>query len=109
VKESVPRSVDIVHAMDSEDDAYDLLEFIVHLDADFVVRLCHDRRVVTAGGPSRLSDALPRATTRLTRSLAISTRKGAKKTGRHAARDKCQGAAIVTQPRAAIVTHPHAC
>ena len=88
VEESVPMAVDIVHIMDSEGDAYDLLEFMVGDDVDFVVRLCHDRRVVTTDGRKRLSEALPEAQTRFTRSVPLTRRKGAKKTGRHAARDE---------------------
>jgi hypothetical protein len=88
VEETVPESVDIVHVMDSEGDHYDLLEFMVQLEAQFVVRLCHDRRVVTASGRTRLKEALPQATRRLTRTVALSARKGDQKTGRHAARDE---------------------
>ena len=88
VEESVPDAVDIVHVMDSEGDAYDLLEYMVQLEADFVVRLCHDRRVVTSDGRQKLSAALPKATTRLTREVPLSARKGTKTTGRHASRDE---------------------
>jgi hypothetical protein len=88
VEESVPMAVDIVHVMDSEGDSFDLLEFMVADGVDFVVRLCHDRRVVTTDGRARLSDALPQAQTRFTRTVPLSTRKGVKKSGRHAARDE---------------------
>ena len=88
VHESVPPEVDIVHGMDSEGDAYDLLEYMMFLEADVVVRLCHDRRIVTEEGSARLSEALPRAALRLTRLVPLSRRKGPTKTGRHAARDE---------------------
>lgn len=88
VDEGVPEAVDIIHVMDSEGDAYDLLEYMVQLEADFVVRLCQDRRVVSVEDRKKLSAVLPLATTRLTRNVPLSARKGTKTTGRHASRDK---------------------
>src|SRR5690606_25606126 len=40
VEDERPDALDVVHVMDSEGDAYDLLEFMVSQDFDFVVRLC---------------------------------------------------------------------
>ena len=88
VHESVPAGVGVVHVMDSEGDAYDLLEYMAFIEADFVVRLRHDRRVVTEVGSGRLSEPLPKAALRLIRSVPLSMRRGRTKTGRHAARDE---------------------
>ena len=88
VEEGVPEAVDIIHVMDSEGDAYNLLEYMVQLEADFVVRLCQDRRVVPIEDRTKLSAALPLATTRLTRDVPLSARRGTKTTGRHASRDQ---------------------
>ena len=95
VHDELGSEVDVIHVMDSEGDAYDLLEFMVGLDAQFVVRLCHDRRILTQWGVERLHDALPRAVTRLQRTVHISARpgeKGQKARKRHAERDErlCQ-------------------
>jgi hypothetical protein len=91
VEDEVPSQADVIHIMDSEGDAYDLLEFMVQQEADFIVRLCHDRRILTEKGDRRLSDALETAVTRLKRTVRLTRRKAAKgkKPGtRHQERDE---------------------
>ena len=86
-----PAEVDLVHVMDSEGDAYPLLARMVDLHADFVVRLCHNRRVQTDAGQQRLMDVLPTAQLRTKRTVRLSRRQGAKgqkASRRHAARDE---------------------
>ncbi|MFT6147211.1 MAG: hypothetical protein ACJAV2_005108, partial [Myxococcota bacterium] len=92
VEDERPTDVDITHVMDSEGDAYDLLEFMVSQKFDYVVRLCQERRVLTCDGEIiRLKPSLEDATTQLTRSVWLSARKSTKapaKTDRTADRDE---------------------
>jgi hypothetical protein len=91
VEDEMPEGVDVVHVMDSEGDAYDLFEFMVQQEANFVVRMCHNRRVVTQDGDARLQQEVDTAPVRLTRTARLSKRKGERgqKVGkRHTARDE---------------------
>lgn len=92
VEDEKPTDVDITHVMDSEGDAYDLLEFMVSQKFDYVVRLCKERRLLTHHGEvGLLKSSLKDATTQLTRSVALSARKSKKapsKTNRTAERDE---------------------
>jgi hypothetical protein len=104
VDDEVPTPVEVIHVMDSEGDAYDLLEHTAGVGADFVVRLCHDRRVATPDGTGRLGDALDRGVTRLNRTVRLTARKaekGVKAGSRHAARDErtCRLEARVLEAR----------
>lgn len=60
----------VVHVMDREGDSFRLLQHMQKLEADFVVRLRHDRALVD--GP--LSEALEQAPVRLRRLVPISAR-----------------------------------
>lgn len=79
IDDEAPQEPHVVHVLDREGDAYELLDLLTVLDADYVVRLAHDRRVLTRDGRRRLSDILPDATTRLTRSVQLSRRTGRKR------------------------------
>lgn len=92
VEDERPDPLELVHVMDSEGDAYDLLEFMASQDYDFVVRLCHDRRTLAeTGDVERLLQRVQSATARLSRSVTLSGRKPGKttpKSDRHAPRDE---------------------
>lgn len=91
VDDEMPDEVDIIHVMDSEGDFYDLFEFMVQQDDDFVVRMCQDRRVLTWTGIDRLFATLGTAELRLTRTARLSKRKkqpGKSASKRHARRDE---------------------
>jgi len=91
VDDELPPEVEAVHVMDSEGDAYAFLAFLYELGCDFVVRLCHDRRILAEVGVERLTAALQRSVLRLNRSVRLSARQGAKgqkASKRHTARDE---------------------
>lgn len=91
VEDELPQKVSAVHVMDSEGDSYALLELMYGLGADFVVRLCHDRRVLGETGTERLEQALRRGATRLRRSVRLAARKEDRGEGvskRHVPRDE---------------------
>lgn len=92
VEDEKPTDVDITHVMDSEGDAYDLLEFMVSQKFDYVVRLCKERRLLTHDGEvGLLKPSLKDATIQLTRSVTLSARKSKKapsKSSRTAERDE---------------------
>ena len=91
VEDELDKSVHCVHVMDSEGDFYELLNYFVEHDCAFVVRLCHNRRIVSDDAPERLRTALRRAPVRLRRAVRLSPRKGEtgqNASGRHAARDE---------------------
>jgi hypothetical protein len=74
VDDEVPPEVELVHVMDREGDAYEMFDMFDMLGAHFVVRLTHDRRVLTPEGYQRLSELLPDAVTKLERSVPLSRR-----------------------------------
>lgn len=82
----------VVHVMDREGDAYELLDLMALLEADFVVRLAQNRRVLTRDGTCRLSDILPDTDLKLTRSVQLSRRRSRNQPPRlkktHPARDE---------------------
>ena len=80
--------LDLVHVMDSEGDSYWLLDFMQMRGFEFIVRLCQDRIVTSGDDFQRLSTAMDGASHRFTRTVKLSRRRGAKRTGRHAARDE---------------------
>ena len=88
VERNVGEDTELVHVMDSEGDAYWLLDYLRGRDLDFIIRLCQDRVVVGEEDCHKLSQAMESATVRFTRTVKLSRRRGAKKRGRHAARDE---------------------
>jgi hypothetical protein len=70
-----------IHVMDRAGDSYELFaDLIQHADR-FVVRLTHDRRVVTAeGGRGSLADVLPRREARCERRVTLAPRRDGKRT-----------------------------
>lgn len=73
VEDERPSDLQVVHVMDREGDQYPLLAQLLELGTDFVIRLCHDRRLADGGA---VSDALPKAPLVLTRSVKLSRRRG---------------------------------
>jgi hypothetical protein len=63
----------VVHVADREADGYRLFEHLKQLDADFVIRLRHDRCLEEGG---RLADALARRPVKLKREVSLSAREG---------------------------------
>lgn len=61
----------VVHVMDREADSYRVFEQLDQLNADFIVRLRHDRRIEDG----RLVDSLAQAPIRLRRAVTVSARK----------------------------------
>ena len=64
----------IVHVMDREADAYELLAALVAKGHRFIVRLKFDRAVDTTIGRGRISDVMKRKRTLLTREVTLSAR-----------------------------------
>jgi Transposase DDE domain/Transposase DNA-binding len=62
----------VVHVMDREADSFRLFQHILDLEADFVVRLRHDRRVEDG----HLAEVLAQAPLRLRRTVRVSARSG---------------------------------
>jgi Transposase DNA-binding/Transposase DDE domain len=62
----------VVHVMDREADSYRLFQHMLALEADFVVRLRHDRRVEDG----HLADVLAQAPSKLLRTVHVSARPG---------------------------------
>lgn len=79
VDDEVPVDVRVIHVMDREGDAYELLDFLHLLEVEYVVRLAHDRRVLTEGGPDRLSSLLQTAPVKLDRTVLLSPRSDTKR------------------------------
>lgn len=68
---------EVVHVMDSEADAFALLDFFVNEQRRFVIRLKHNRVVIAAGGiatSGRLDQALEGLEGRCTREVTLSRR-----------------------------------
>jgi len=61
----------LIHVMDREADSFELFNGLVALDADFVIRLKHDRRV---DGGSVISERIAKAPLFLERSVVLSAR-----------------------------------
>jgi hypothetical protein len=64
----------VVHVMDREADAYELLHAMIDEKRRFVVRLQFDRAVETTIGRGRISDVIRRRRTLLTREVTLSAR-----------------------------------
>ena len=60
-----------IHVMDREGDSFEIFSGLVALDADFVIRLTHDRRV---DDDALISERIVKAPVMLTRSVALSAR-----------------------------------
>lgn len=60
----------VVHVMDSEADSFRLFQHMLNLEADFVVRLRHDRRV----DDGHIAEVLAQAPIMLRRTVRVSTR-----------------------------------
>jgi hypothetical protein len=74
VRRRVGATVTPIHVMDRAGDSYELFaEMLKHGDR-FVIRLNHDRRVVTNDGPCHLSDAAPRSDVMGQRQVRLSPR-----------------------------------
>jgi hypothetical protein len=65
----------VIHVMDRAGDSYELFAAWVSHGDRFVVRLNHDRRVVTDEGPGLLRDAAPRHEVRDERQVTLSPRR----------------------------------
>jgi hypothetical protein len=107
VGDEKPANVGIAHGLDSEGHAYNLPEFMVSQQFDFVVRLCHDRRVLTRDGEVvHLKSTLEDATPQLTRSVRLAARNPTKappKTKRAASRDERIAALEIRTTKANIL------
>ena len=70
-----------IHMMDRAGDSYELFADLLQNQDRFVVRLTHDRRVVTAEGDAgTLADVLPRTTARCERQVTLAPRRDGKRT-----------------------------
>jgi hypothetical protein len=70
-----------IHVMDRAGDSYELFADLIQHHDRFVVRLTHDRRVVTADGvPRTLADVLPRTDGRGERQVTLAPRRDRKRT-----------------------------
>lgn len=80
----------LVHVMDREADDFALFSSLLEAQARFVIRLQHDRRVNSEGGPSiKITEALARATVTAEREVVINargTKQGSKARQVHPAR-----------------------
>lgn len=75
VEQRLPESVNAIHVMDSEADAYELLEGLLANDQHFVIRLKFDRRIRDDyGDKMRLSERLPELQGRFVREVQLSAR-----------------------------------
>jgi hypothetical protein len=107
VADELPAGVRVIHVMDREGDAYELLDYMHLMEAEYVVRLAHDRRVPTDNGLEHLSKVLPAAPLMLTRTVQLSRRTDGKRKPAdrktHPARDervaKLEIRAVATQLR----------
>jgi Transposase DNA-binding/Transposase DDE domain len=70
-----------IHIMDRAGDSYELFSDLVAHHDRFIVRLTHDRRVVTAeGGDGALHDALPHRDARCERDVVLAVRRNGHRT-----------------------------
>ena len=76
VEGTVPDEVDVVHVMDREGDAYQLLSVLTQYNASFVIRQSQNRRILDPGGLKYLKDHLPTAKRVIQRAVKISKRGG---------------------------------
>lgn len=97
-----------VHVMDRQADCYDLLAGMAG-NADFVVRVAHDRMVAGEDGDLKLRSALDGLRTVLVRELPISRRdKGWNLKRHHPARDEREVRLVVAARPVAILRPPNA-
>lgn len=111
VDDEVSNHVDVTHVMDSEGDSFGLLAFMVQLEADFVVRLCRDREVVTSEGDGRLqADVLGDTVHVVDRSVLLSRRTStqSKATSRNPHRDE-RSATLEIRVGEANLLRPNTC
>jgi hypothetical protein len=69
-------TVKTIHVMDRAGDSYELFAAMLAQGDRFVVRLAHDRCVVTPTGPGRLSEAAPPAQAQCERQVTLAPRRG---------------------------------
>jgi hypothetical protein len=70
-----------IHVMDRGGDSYELFSDLLEHHDRFIVRLTHDRRVVTAeGGCEALSDTVPRTDARCERQVILAPRRDSHRT-----------------------------
>jgi len=75
VDSRLPRKANAIHVMDSEADAYDLLDGLIANDLRFVTRLKFDRRIRDEDGDEmRVTDRLPELRGRFVREVQLSAR-----------------------------------
>jgi len=68
-------AVHAIHVMDRAGDSYELFTAMIAQQDRFVVRLTHDRRVVTEEGPGMLHEATARAALRCERQVTVAPRR----------------------------------
>jgi hypothetical protein len=73
-------AIQAIHLMDREGDSYELFATLMQHGDRFVVRLTHDRRVVSdgPGAPDKLSETLPRTAPVFERQVTLSPRPGSR-------------------------------